>query len=145
MRAADDRADGQTAGQLLDVGDRVHHAGVRAAEENHHALVGGEIERLIVEQWIGLRAGGIEMKITACILVIVRAGDLAGYEEARTIFARQGESASVAGSWHQIGIVHEEAGRYDEAEAAFRQSLEINTQINNQAGQASSLGQLGNL
>ena len=35
--------------------------------------------------------------------------------------------------------------RYDEAEAAYRQSLEMETQTNNRAGQATSLGQLGNL
>jgi tetratricopeptide (TPR) repeat protein len=39
--------------------------------------------------------------------------------------------------------VHQEAGEYEDAEAAYRRSLEIVTQINNRAGQASSLDQLG--
>ena len=61
------------------------------------------------------------------------------------IFEQLGEPREVAVSWHQIGMVHQDAGHYDEAETAYRRSLEINTQSNNRAGQASSLGQLGNL
>jgi hypothetical protein len=37
-----------------------------------------------------------------------------------------GEPASVAVAWHQIGMVHEEANRFDAAEQAFRQALEDN-------------------
>ena len=44
-----------------------------------------------------------------------------------------------------MGIVYQDAGDYEAAEAAYRRSLEIKTQSNNRAGQASSLGQLGNL
>ncbi|MCI5223039.1 MAG: tetratricopeptide repeat protein, partial [Candidatus Electrothrix sp. AR4] len=68
---------------------------------------------------------------------------LAGYEEARTIFDGLDESISVAAVWHQIGSVHQEAGQYEQAETAYRRSLEINTQSNNRAGQANSLTQLG--
>ena len=70
---------------------------------------------------------------------------LAAYAEERTIFEQQNELTAVATVWHQIGIVHRDTGNYDEAEAAYRRSLEIMTQTNNRAGQASSLGQLGNL
>jgi tetratricopeptide (TPR) repeat protein len=42
-------------------------------------------------------------------------------------------------------MVHQGAGDYDEAEAAYRRSLEIATQSNNRAGQARSLNQLGQL
>ena len=45
---------------------------------------------------------------------------LAAYEEARAIFEQQNEPATVATIWHQIGMVHQEAGHYDEAEAAYR-------------------------
>jgi tetratricopeptide (TPR) repeat protein len=42
-------------------------------------------------------------------------------------------------------VVHQEAGDYEGAEAAYRRSLEIETQNNNRVGQAGSLSQLGNL
>jgi tetratricopeptide (TPR) repeat protein len=70
---------------------------------------------------------------------------LAGYHEALTIFANLNEPASVAAVWHQIGMVHQEIEQYEEAETAYRRALEINTQRKDLAGQASSLGQLGNL
>ncbi|MBD1915386.1 MULTISPECIES: tetratricopeptide repeat protein [Cyanophyceae] len=53
--------------------------------------------------------------------------------------------SSVAAASHQIGMAHYRIGRYDAAEVAYRKSLEINTQIGNRVGQASSLGELGNL
>jgi len=70
---------------------------------------------------------------------------LAGFKEARTIFEKQNEPRDVAGAWHQIGIVHQEAGDYESAEAAYRRSLEIFTQNNLRSEQASSLLQLGTL
>lgn len=70
---------------------------------------------------------------------------LAGCHEALTIFADLKEPASVAEAWHQIGIVHQEIEQYEEAETAYRRSLEINTRRKNLAGQAGSLGQLGTL
>ena len=70
---------------------------------------------------------------------------IAGYEEVRHIFEQLKEPAMVATAWHQLGIVHEEAGNYAEAETAFRQSLVIKTQTKNRAGQASTLNQLGSL
>ncbi len=82
---------------------------------------------------------------TVMLLQSKYAEAVAGYEEARAIFEQQNEPATIATCWHQIGMVHQEAGHHDEAEAAYRQSLEIETRINNRAGQASSLTQLGNL
>jgi tetratricopeptide (TPR) repeat protein len=70
---------------------------------------------------------------------------IAEYAAARTRFEQQHEPQMVAGLWHQTGIVYEEAGQVDAAETAYRRSLEIETQIGNRAGQAGSLGQLGNL
>jgi len=70
---------------------------------------------------------------------------LNGYKEAQHIFETQNEPREVATSWHQIGMVHQEAGDYESAEAAYRRSLEIKSQNDDQAGQASSLLQLGNL
>ncbi|MGC1377410.1 MAG: tetratricopeptide repeat protein [Anaerolineales bacterium] len=68
---------------------------------------------------------------------------LSSLVEARTLFEEQNEPKSVAGIWHQIGIVHQDAGEYELAEAAYRRSLGIKTQNNDRSGQASSLGQLG--
>jgi tetratricopeptide (TPR) repeat protein len=70
---------------------------------------------------------------------------LANLEEACTVFEAQNEPTSVAGIWHQIGRVQQDAGQYDAAEAAYRRSLEIKTQLNNRARQAPSLTMLGNL
>ncbi|HEX4966488.1 MAG TPA: tetratricopeptide repeat protein, partial [Thermoanaerobaculia bacterium] len=44
-----------------------------------------------------------------------------------------------------IGVVHEYAAQFEPAEQAYRQSLAIKVRENDLAGQASSLGQLGNL
>jgi tetratricopeptide (TPR) repeat protein len=67
------------------------------------------------------------------------------YKEARDTFSRLQEPGSVATIWHQIGIVHEEAGQPEAAEEAYNQSLAIKVRLGNQAVQASTLGQLGNL
>jgi tetratricopeptide (TPR) repeat protein len=67
------------------------------------------------------------------------------HSEARDTFEALGEPRHVATAWHQIGRVHEEAGQFEPAEEAYRQSLAINVRENNLAGQACSLGQLGNL
>jgi tetratricopeptide (TPR) repeat protein len=70
---------------------------------------------------------------------------VAGYKEALVIFEKQDEPKMVATAWHQIGMVHQEAGDYESAEAAYRRSLEIKSQNDDRAGQATTLTQLGNL
>ncbi|WP_204138029.1 tetratricopeptide repeat protein [Halomicronema sp. CCY15110] len=70
---------------------------------------------------------------------------IAEYTAARALFEQQNEPQTVAVIWHQIGMVYQAAGQFDAAETAYRRSLEMETQIGNRAGQASSLGQLGNL
>jgi tetratricopeptide (TPR) repeat protein len=70
---------------------------------------------------------------------------LEAYKEARDTFSRLNEPGSVAIVWHQIGIVYQEAGQPEAAEEAYNQSLAIEVRIGNLAGQASTLGQLGNL
>lgn len=73
------------------------------------------------------------------------AAALTGYEAAREIFAAQNEPDMVATAWHQIGLVQRAARAYDAAETAYRRSLAIDTQLNNRAGQATTLTMLGNL
>jgi len=67
------------------------------------------------------------------------------YKEARETFSRLNEPGSVASVWHLIGIVHQKMGQPEAAEEAYNQSLAIVVRLGNQAGQASTLGQLGNL
>ena len=70
---------------------------------------------------------------------------LAAYAEARERFAALDEPGSVATSWHRTGMAYQDAGQPEAAEDAYRKSLAINVRLGNVAGQASTLGQLGNL
>jgi tetratricopeptide (TPR) repeat protein len=70
---------------------------------------------------------------------------LEAHQQARDTFSRLNEPGSVASAWHQIGMVRQEAGQPEAAEEAYNQSLAIKVQLGNQAGQASTLGQLGSL
>jgi tetratricopeptide (TPR) repeat protein len=70
---------------------------------------------------------------------------LAAYEKARKIFENLGEPATVFTAWHQIGMVHGEAGQPEAAERAYRESLTIEVRLGHVSGQAATLGQLGNL
>lgn len=67
------------------------------------------------------------------------------FGEARRIFESIGEPRSVALLWYQIGMVYREAGEFEQAEHACRQSLAMHVQQNNIAGEADSLIELGNL
>ncbi|MBC7726935.1 MAG: tetratricopeptide repeat protein, partial [Microbacteriaceae bacterium] len=70
---------------------------------------------------------------------------LAAYAEAHERFTQLDEPVTVAGIWHQTGMVYQEAGQPEAAEDAYRQSLAIKVRLGNVAGQASTLVQLGNL
>ena len=70
---------------------------------------------------------------------------MAAYAEARQRFTALDEPGSVAVTWHQTGLVYQEADQPQAAEDAYRQSLAINVRLGDVAGQASTLGQLGNL
>jgi tetratricopeptide (TPR) repeat protein len=70
---------------------------------------------------------------------------LEAYQQARDTFSRLQEPGTVASAWHQIGMVHQQAGQPEAAEEAYNQSLAINVRLGNQAGQAGTLGELGNL
>jgi len=70
---------------------------------------------------------------------------LAAYAEARARFEALGEPGSVAVIWHQTGMAEQQAGRGEAAEDAYRQALAIYVRLGDRAGQASTLGQLGNL
>lgn len=66
---------------------------------------------------------------------------LAAHEQARDLFTKLKEWGNVAGAWHQIGIIHHEAGQPEAAEVAFQEAYRLGSA----AGQARTLGQLGNL
>lgn len=70
---------------------------------------------------------------------------LEAYQDARERFTRLNESPMVAVIWHQTGIVYHEMGQPETAEDAYRKSLTIDVRLGNAPGQASTLGQLGNL
>lgn len=70
---------------------------------------------------------------------------LLAFEEARKQFVALNEPCSVATVWHQNGILFEDMNKPEMAEEAYRQSLAIKVQLRDNAGQASTLGQLGNL
>jgi tetratricopeptide (TPR) repeat protein len=111
-----------------------------AAEKYEEAIE--QFENLKDVRWMAVGKGQLA---TVRLLQGRYAEAIALHETARTLFEQQHEPAMVATAWHQIGMVHQEAGQFDAAEAAYRQSLEISTQINNRAEQGSSLTQLGNL
>jgi tetratricopeptide (TPR) repeat protein len=67
------------------------------------------------------------------------------YASSREAFERLGEPRQVSAIWHQIGATHQEAGRPELAEQAYRQSLAISVRENDLGGQASTLNQLGGL
>jgi tetratricopeptide (TPR) repeat protein len=69
----------------------------------------------------------------------------AAFEEARERFTALDEPSTVAGIWHQTGMAYVAAGQADSAEDAYRKSLAIKVRLDDIAGQASTLGQLGNL
>jgi tetratricopeptide (TPR) repeat protein len=60
-------------------------------------------------------------------------------------FQMWGEETMVQKAWLEMGTVYQEAGCYDDAETAYRKSLEIEARTNNRDGQAATLNQLGNL
>ena len=49
----------------------------------------------------------------------------------------------MATSYHQLGILAQDRGDYDEAARQYQRSLDINERLGNQAGMATSYHQLG--
>src|ERR1039458_6313745 len=70
---------------------------------------------------------------------------LKAHKEARKRFTQLDEPGSVAVSWHQTGMVYQEAGQPEAAEDAYRKSLAIQVQLGDVPGQANTLAQLGML
>ena len=56
---------------------------------------------------------------------------------------RLGNQAGMAASYHQLGILAQIRGDYDEAARQYQRSLDIEERLGNQAGMASSYRQLG--
>jgi tetratricopeptide (TPR) repeat protein len=70
---------------------------------------------------------------------------LLAFEEARKHFMQLEEPGMVAASWHQTGRVYQQAGEPEAAEDSYRKCLAVQVQLENVAGQAVTLLQLGNL
>jgi tetratricopeptide (TPR) repeat protein len=70
---------------------------------------------------------------------------LAAHTDARERFGRLGEPGSVAGIWHETGMVYRQMGDADRAEDAYQRALAIEVQLGNRAEQANTLNELGNL
>jgi tetratricopeptide (TPR) repeat protein len=70
---------------------------------------------------------------------------LDAYAEAREKFTRLDEPGSVAVSWHMTRRAYQEAGYFEAAEDAYRQSLALKVRLEDVRGQATTLAQLGNL
>ncbi len=70
---------------------------------------------------------------------------LEAYTEARENFTQLDEPGSLAVIWHQTGMVYHDAGQPEAAEDAYRKALAIKVRLGDDAGQASTLGELGNL
>ena len=68
---------------------------------------------------------------------------LAAYAEARERFTALDEPGSVAVAWHQTGMAYQAVKQPEAAEDAYRQSLAIEVQFGDVAGQAGTLSQLG--
>jgi Tetratricopeptide repeat len=58
---------------------------------------------------------------------------------------RLGNQASMATSYHQLGILAQHRGNYQQAEHRYTQSLTIDERLGHQAGTATSYSNLGNL
>ena len=48
---------------------------------------------------------------------------LSAYQEARATFEALKEPGGVASAWHQMGMVHAEAGSFEAAEHAYKAAL----------------------
>ncbi|WP_022953341.1 TIR domain-containing protein [Leucothrix mucor] len=70
---------------------------------------------------------------------------LKGFQQALDLFHQSGEPEAVANIFHQIGMTHKELGDFELAEQAYRQSIVMKNQLGKKAGEAASLGELGNL
>jgi tetratricopeptide (TPR) repeat protein len=56
-----------------------------------------------------------------------------------------GDKSGIASTLHQLGIIHQNQGNYDEAIKLYQQSLMISEQLGDKSGIASTSYQLGNM
>lgn len=142
FEAVGEPGEGMASASLTEQADCLSNLGqLDAAAEKYQEAISRDEKK---ERFRDVATGKMQLA-TVCYLQKRYTDALSGYDEARTIFGGLDEPTSVAAVWHQIGIVQQEAEQYEQAETAYRRSLEIETQSNNRAGQASSLTMLGNL
>ncbi|MBE9595141.1 MAG: tetratricopeptide repeat protein, partial [Proteobacteria bacterium] len=56
-----------------------------------------------------------------------------------------GDKSGIASTIHQLGMIHQQQGRYEEAEKMYQDSLKINEELGDKSGIASTLGQMGRI
>jgi tetratricopeptide (TPR) repeat protein len=131
-------------------------AAICLAEQGHCLLDLGRFDDAAAAYEESIRLGeqhGADRNVAACKgqLGTVRLAQrryvdaLAAYEEARERFRRLDEPDSIAVSWHQTGVVYQNAGQPEAAEDAYRKALAIEVQLGDVVRQANTLDQLGSL
>ncbi|MCJ8268973.1 MAG: tetratricopeptide repeat protein [Psychrosphaera sp.] len=67
------------------------------------------------------------------------------YSLAKQLFEQTNNLAKVAVIWSQLGVTYQQAGKLEQAENAYRQSLEIDVALGDKAAQLEALCNLGGL
>jgi tetratricopeptide (TPR) repeat protein len=67
------------------------------------------------------------------------------YQRALDICERLGDQDGMAGVYHNLGVLAQDRGDYDEAARQYQRALDICERLGNQVGIADNYSQLGNL
>ena len=122
VHAADHGADGAVAGQAADVFQDMDDAGMGATQQDHGAVGGFQVQRLVVKKRIGDAAFGIQMEQFRQGFFGMGPGHFAGAEEAGSDFAGgAGEEEAGVGSVEGLsgGIGNADGTRPGAADVEF--------------------------
>ncbi|MDP2845966.1 MAG: tetratricopeptide repeat protein, partial [Candidatus Methanoperedens sp.] len=65
------------------------------------------------------------------------------YKQSMEIEIKLGDQRSIAHTLHQIALIHQDKGEYNEALEKYKQSMEIDTKLGDLHGLAYTLAQMG--
>ncbi|MCD4779258.1 MAG: tetratricopeptide repeat protein, partial [Candidatus Omnitrophica bacterium] len=65
------------------------------------------------------------------------------YQQSMEIEKELRNKSGIAGTLHQLGMIHQDQGNYQEAAKLYQQSMEIEKELRNKSGIATTLHQLG--